>query len=153
MSEAVGGSTVGTGGGGAPAPGGGPPDARSRVAGPAIALLVVAGVGMALQAIGIVARLLGISLLGAGLGEERPAALAILAGGLGIVLGVVGILVGLVVLFGALKMKALESYGLAMTAAILAMIPCLSPCCLLGLPAGIWALVVLLDQGVKREFR
>jgi hypothetical protein len=32
------------------------------------------------------------------------------------------------------------------------MIPCLSPCCCLGLPIGIWALVVLLDNNVKASF-
>ena len=40
-----------------------------------------------------------------------------------------------------------------MTATILAMIPCISPCCLLGLPVGIWSLVVLLDENVKASFR
>jgi hypothetical protein len=32
------------------------------------------------------------------------------------------------------------------------MIPCISPCCLLGLPIGIWALVVLLKPEVKAAF-
>lgn len=55
--------------------------------------------------------------------------------------------------FGALRMKQVKSYGLAMTASILAMIPCFtSCCCLLGLPVGIWALVVLLDKDVKAAF-
>jgi hypothetical protein len=39
-----------------------------------------------------------------------------------------------------------------MTAAILAMIPCLSSCCIVGLPLGIWALVVLSKPEVKSEF-
>jgi len=51
-----------------------------------------------------------------------------------------------------LKMKKLENYGLAMTASILAMIPCLSPCCLIGLPIGIWAVVVLSKPEVKSAF-
>ncbi|MCY2959510.1 MAG: hypothetical protein NTY35_05030 [Planctomycetota bacterium] len=55
--------------------------------------------------------------------------------------------------FGAWRMKEMKSYGLAMTASILAMIPCFtSCCCLLGLPAGIWALIVLLDKDVKAAF-
>jgi hypothetical protein len=49
-------------------------------------------------------------------------------------------------------MKKLESYGLAMAASIIAMIPCVSPCCLLGLPIGIWALVVLMKPEVKSAF-
>jgi hypothetical protein len=51
------------------------------------------------------------------------------------------------------KMKRLESYGLAMTAAIIVMVPYVSPCCILGLPFGIWALVVLCDSSVKAAFR
>jgi len=60
--------------------------------------------------------------------------------------------IGVVILLGALKMKNLQSYGFAMTAAILAMIPCLSPCCLLGFPMGIWAIAVLVDPQVKAAF-
>ncbi len=34
-----------------------------------------------------------------------------------------------------------------------AMIPCVSPCCLLGLPLGIWALIVLVKPEVKAAFQ
>jgi hypothetical protein len=60
--------------------------------------------------------------------------------------------VGAAILFGALKMMRLQSYGWAMAAAILAVIPCLSPCCCLGIPFGIWALVVLSKPEVKAAF-
>ena len=32
------------------------------------------------------------------------------------------------------------------------MVPCISPCCLVGLPIGIWALVVLNKPEVKGSF-
>jgi hypothetical protein len=55
--------------------------------------------------------------------------------------------------WGAWRMRHLRSYGLAMTASILAMIPCFSDCCcLIGLPVGIWSLIVLLDKDVKAAF-
>jgi hypothetical protein len=76
-----------------------------------------------------------------------------LSGGVGIVAGIIGLAVGVVILMGALKMKNLTSYGFAMTSAILAMVPCVSPCCLVGLPIGIWAVVVLTDPAVKAAFR
>ena len=58
------------------------------------------------------------------------------------------------VLYGAIQMKSLKSYGLSMTAAILAMIPCVtSICCVLGIPFGIWAIVALNDPRVKSSFR
>ncbi len=74
-------------------------------------------------------------------------------GGVAIGAGVVQIVLGIVVLLGAVRMKRLESYGLAMASAIIAMIPCVSPCCVLGLPFGIWALVVLSDIHVRSAFR
>jgi hypothetical protein len=66
--------------------------------------------------------------------------------------GIISLPVGVVMLIGALKMKKLESYGLAMAGAILGMLPYASPCCILGLPFGIWALVVLSDNSVKAAF-
>ena len=62
--------------------------------------------------------------------------------------------VGAGVMFvAAQKMKQLESWGLALAGTIVAMIPYLSPCCCIGLPVGIWSLVVLLNQDVKSAFR
>jgi hypothetical protein len=56
------------------------------------------------------------------------------------------------ILIGAGRMQSLRSYEFAFTAAILAMIPCLTPCCILGLPFGIWALVALNKPEVKSHF-
>ena len=36
-------------------------------------------------------------------------------------------------------MRNLKNYGQARAAAVVAMIPLLGPCCLLGIPFGIWA--------------
>jgi hypothetical protein len=65
---------------------------------------------------------------------------------------VVQIAGSIVVLLGALRMRALKSWGLALTGAILACTPC-SGCCIVGLPFGIWALVVLNDASVKAAFQ
>ena len=58
----------------------------------------------------------------------------------------------LVIFVGAWKMKNLSGSGWARAGSILAMIPCVSGCCLLGLPFGIWALMVLSNRDVKRAF-
>ena len=55
------------------------------------------------------------------------------------------------VLFGAIKMLRLQSRTLATVAAVTAMLPC-QCCCVLGLPFGIWALVVLNKPEVKSCF-
>jgi predicted Zn finger-like uncharacterized protein len=71
----------------------------------------------------------------------------------GAIQGFIGMCVAGLIIFSAIKMKNLQAYGLAMTGSILAMIPCISPCCFLGLPFGIWALVILMNQDVKAAFQ
>jgi cytochrome c oxidase assembly factor CtaG len=66
--------------------------------------------------------------------------------------GLVILVVGIMIVSGARKMKNLSSREAAMTASILAMIPCLS-CSIPGLPIGIWSLVVLMNNDVKQSFR
>ena len=55
------------------------------------------------------------------------------------------------IIFAALKMKRLQAYGLAIVASILAIV--ISPGNLIGLPIGIWALVVLSQREVRAAFR
>ncbi len=54
-------------------------------------------------------------------------------------------LISVLIFIGALKMLKLQSYEFAYAAAILSVIPCLTPCCgwILGLIFGIWAMSVL----------
>lgn len=66
---------------------------------------------------------------------------------------IISLLLGGVTFFGALKMKKLENFGLSTAAAIIAIIPCFQPCCCLGIPVGIWALVVINKPEVKSAFR
>ncbi len=143
------------------APQGSPPgNAAEKVNGPAIGLIVTAVIGIVLCVLSVLMNLLGVGMAGAqaqqlpeGVDAEQFQAFQMFSGGLGIVTALIGIVVGVVIFMGAQKMKRLESHGFAMTASILAMIPCLSPCCIIGLPIGIWALVVLMNDEVKSAFR
>jgi hypothetical protein len=133
--------------------GGGPPggNARELVSLPSTLLLVAAGIGVASHILGIVFQLLGVGLGAAADGVDQT---GMMAQGIGAVIGaIVGLGCDSLVIVGALKMKKLESYGLAMAASIIAMLPCLSCGCLLGLPIGIWSLVVLNKPEVKSAFR
>lgn len=56
------------------------------------------------------------------------------------------------VAYGALKMRKASSYGLSMAAAIVACVPVITPCCCLGIPFGIWCLVVMNKPEVKAGF-
>lgn len=126
------------------------PSPMDMVKGPSIGLLVTGILGIVAQVIGLVVNLLNIGVAASEGGEQ--AAVGILGGGTGIVFNIIGTIIGIVIILGALKMQKLQSFGFAMTASILAMIPCISPCCLLGLPFGIWALVVLNKPEVKGAF-
>jgi hypothetical protein len=84
--------------------------------------------------------------------SDQPAWVTMFSGTASIIAAILGILSSALILFGALKMRKLESFGLAMTSSIIAMIPCVSPCCLIGLPIGIWSLVILSKPEVKSAF-
>jgi hypothetical protein len=127
------------------------PAAAERVNGPAIGLIVVAILGALVQIASLIMHVAGTSMLATSRMPNNPWA-SMFSGTIGVVTGVVGLVVSGVILMGAIKMKKLESYGLAMASTIIAMIPCFSPCCLLGLPIGIWALVILLKPEVKSAF-
>ena len=124
--------------------------AAEQVKGPAVGLMVVAVLGFVLQAISLVMNLVGASFLATQ--QNNQAWANMFSGALGVVFGIIALLVSGLIFYGALKMKKLESYGLAMAASIVAMIPCVSPCCLIGLPIGIWAVVVLSKPEVKDAF-
>jgi len=128
-----------------------PTGGTDQVNGPAVGLIVVAILGLLGQLTSLIFHLVGSSFMSANQPGVPPWA-AMLSGPIGIASNIIGIVMSVVVILGALKMKKLENYGLAMAATIIAMIPCISPCCLLGLPIGIWALVVLLKPEVKSAF-
>jgi hypothetical protein len=70
--------------------------------------------------------------------------------------GIIGILAlgaSIVIIVGARRMRRARGLGLARAASVLAMLPCLSPCFLVGLPVGIWALVLLSLPETKSSFR
>jgi hypothetical protein len=68
-------------------------------------------------------------------------------------LNLLTLLLGIVTLLAGVKMLQRRAYGLVMTGVILGMIPCLSGCCCIGLPFGIWALIVLSNPEVRNSFR
>jgi len=59
----------------------------------------------------------------------------------------------LVVLIASIQMMRLGSHGFSVAGSVLAMINIGNCCCLLGLPFGIWSLVVLSKPEVKRAFQ
>jgi phage FluMu protein Com len=134
---------------------------------PAIALLIVGGIGLALAILHLV-------LLSTGTGPLRPRTppanrdAAVLAQGpmgqaqqqaydqkiypIATMIGsMAAVLWAVIVLLGGYFMYQLKSWSTVMFATIVAMLPC-HLCCLLGLPFGIWALVVINRPEVKSAF-
>lgn len=66
--------------------------------------------------------------------------------------GAVAALVSVLMIAGSRHMLALQSYRLAMTAAVLTAIPCVTPCCLVGQVAGLWAILILVQPDVRTAF-
>ena len=131
--------------------------ALQAVKGPAIGLMVTAILGLIAAAFGLVVNILALS--GATLWRQQMGdpqmqkIFSLFGGGMGIIQNIIGGIVGIVVLMGASKMQRLQNYQFVFTASILAMVPCISPCCMLGLPFGIWALVILNKPEVKAAFQ
>ena len=138
----------------APTPALGGSGGSDQVSGPAIGLIVTAILGFVATVIGVFWNIFGarMGMNQPGMDPEMQKFVTMFSGTMGIVSGILGFVVSGLILFGALKMKKCQSYGWAMAASILAIIPCVSPCCLVGLPMGNWALVILSKPEVKAQF-
>jgi hypothetical protein len=127
-------------------------DASRQVSGPATGLLVTGIVGVFLAGIGLIMNIIGLG-ISPFIRDEIPDRYAeFWEGSLGAASSFIGILVAVFIIFASLKMRELRQYELSIAASIIAMIPCISPCCIIGLPIGIWCLVVLLRPEIKAAF-
>jgi hypothetical protein len=118
-----------------------------RVAPPAIAMLVVAALST---------LVLGVSLVADPLRALCEACNVTLPErhGLVVVIDVLWRLfmlaVAAVVLIGSLQLLRRRSWIMGLVAAVLSIVPCIGPCCPLGIPVGAWALYVLLRPDVRQ---
>jgi hypothetical protein len=133
----------------------------SEVSGPGVGLIVVGALGIVYGAIGIVGVMFQSALAGLngmnnmnfpGQNPELLRFVQMSQGVFGLVFAVIHLALGGLVIYGGIKMKSLENYSLCMIASIIAIIPCISPCCCVGIPLGIWAVVVLNKPEVKAHF-
>ena len=123
---------------------------QQMVSGPAIFMIVLSIISIPFTLLGL-GSILGSS---AGFFDNLPPEIRdqlMLQGVAGIAQYSLSLIAHIIILIGAIKMKSLRSYGLAMTASILSILfQC--GCCCLGLGAGIWALVILSKPEVKAMF-
>lgn len=141
------------------AAGGSPEQARqvalAKVSGPAIGLIITAIFGFLGTLSVLVYSLGGASMMppDAAMDPNVQQMARMLSGSLGLINVLVMAVLSVVILLGGIRMKKLQNYGLSVAASVVALIPCISPCCVIGLPIGIWALVVLNKPEVKSQFK
>jgi len=127
-------------------------DPARQVSGPATGLLITGIIGAIFtifgSMLGMAGRLLQ-SMMSDGMVERYA---HMFSGSMGFTSSIVGLLVAGFLIWASTKMKALTNFEICIAASILAMIPCVSPCCIVGLPIGIWSLIVLLKPEVKAAF-
>ncbi|MFT7641688.1 MAG: hypothetical protein ACI9G1_003439, partial [Pirellulaceae bacterium] len=114
-------------------------DAKGRVIGPAIAMMIVSVIVMLF--IGLMCLAVLVKIAEEGFDDDDIPVF--------IVFFIMFATQGIVAL-GAFRMMSLKNYGLAMTAAIISLACGLGSCLQLGF--GIWALIVLADAQVREKF-
>lgn len=114
---------------------------------PAVCLLVLSGAFFLLLVLSLPVQVIRLS----NIDTSTPEGAGELAGGIAAL--VAWMAVTLAIIIGSIGMLRFRGYSGALTAAILAIIPICSPCLVLGIPFGIWAVVVLLRPEVRGRFR
>ena len=127
---------------------------RQAVQGPAIGLVILGIMSILLYLFSLLTHTFGWALANPQStgNPEIDQLMQMFSGGFGVVIDLIMIGLSALILGGGLRMLSLKSYGLAIAASVIALLPCVSPCCCLGLPLGIWSLVVLMKPEVKASF-
>jgi hypothetical protein len=143
-------SPVGYGG----APPGDPNAVRGKVLAPAIALIVVAGLGLLASLFNVVFALTaGPIPVDPNAPEFVRAMNQNSTGPTAAIIQSFFAVLNVVILAGGVQMARMEMRTFAIVASVLAMANIGTCCCILGLPVGIWSLVILLLPDVAAAFR
>jgi hypothetical protein len=130
-----------------------PEAARGKILPPAIALIVVGGIGLVASLFNVITALSGAPLP---VDPNAPELVKQMqqgaVGPVAIVMQSAFILVNVVIIFGGAQMARMQMRPLGITASVLAMLNIGSCCCIIGLPVGIWSLVILLMADVAAAF-
>jgi hypothetical protein len=130
-----------------------PPINTAKVQAPAIALIVVGGLGLLASIYSVINALVAAPPV---FPPDTPDFVRQFAsnsvGPLAAGIQLIFVLVAILILVGGIQMLRFKTWGLALTASILSMVNVGSCCCILGLPIGIWALIILLASDVQQQF-
>lgn len=133
------------------APPGMGPQIKNKVMPPAVAMIVAAAIGLAVTIFNF-AFSFKEPVIDPNLPPFWQDAMRGAAGPTASVVQGIFVVFNLLIIFGASQMVRCRMWGLALMASILSMINFGGCCCVLGLPFGIWSLVILLSPDVKLAF-
>lgn len=126
---------------------------KAKIQAPAIALIVCGGLSVVASIFGAMNALVSQA---PAIPPDTPELAAQMmkgtVGPLAAAIQTVFVFVGLFVVFGGIQMLRVKSWAVALAASLVSMFNFGSCCCLIGMPIGIWALVILLMGDVKRAF-
>jgi hypothetical protein len=130
-------------------------DNLQKLRAPAIGLIIagsLSGVTGLLALLGGLFRLSGIGGKEA-LPADQAEKVGFMIGTVGTyVVALLSVVLAPIVIYGAVQMMQGKKHGLAKISAILSIIPVTSCCFLIGIPMGIWSLIVLAKPEVKAVF-
>ncbi|MEZ6096771.1 MAG: hypothetical protein R3C03_21525 [Pirellulaceae bacterium] len=130
-----------------------PQASRGKIIAPGIALIVVGSLGLIMSIVSIFMALFGAP---PAIDPTQPEWLQDLQrNGRGTFPAIIQgafVLLNIAIIAGGISMVRVKNWGIGLTATIAAMINFGNCCCVLGLPVGIWSLVILLQDDVKRAF-
>ena len=123
------------------------PNAVENIRGPAITLLITASIWIVLLAISFAINI----------GELRTFEIADMTedekeNAQALAFTIAAIICNFIIIAGSVCMLLRKAYSFALLSLILAMIPGLSPCLLIGVALGIWAITAIRKPGVKEAF-
>ena len=124
-----------------------PTYAMNPLLAPAIVLLILSSLTLIMLIVSLPGQILRIREID----TSAPSGLGELLGALIALVGL--LLTSVAVIAGSIDMLRLKNHRSARVASIVAIVPICSPCFFLGIPFGIWALVVLGKPGVKQLFK
>jgi hypothetical protein len=129
---------------------------QTKTALPALLMLIAAGLNLVINLYGLISTVVNPGAVRK-MGDQLSQAMGVPpmpvdAAKLNMVAAGLFLVVSLAQLVAAVAMMRRRWYALAMMGAFLSIINCNNICCLLSIPVGIWAFIVLLQPDVKASF-
>ena len=128
-------------------------DVKRRLQLPAIALIIVGALNAMSGLLLILGRLVSLVKGPERVITDEDRRLGYMVAGIFFpIVSLISIAASPIIIFGGIQMLRARRYSIALWAAILALIPLTSVCCIPGIPIGIWALTVLRHPEVRASF-